>query len=126
MCCAQLLCMSDSLQPDRLLGPWNLPGKNCGAGCHVLLRGAEPTPLVSPPLAGGLFTRSTTWEAQVQSKTDQKAHQKENYHIPPSAHSPACLTLHIPHQSRAFVTTNQRTLTHHYDSNSNIYIRVHS
>ena len=54
-------------------------------------RGIEPTPLVSPPLAGGLFTTSTTWEAQVQSKTDQKAHQKENYHIAPSPHRPASL-----------------------------------
>ena len=36
--------VSDSLRPHRLeptriLCPWNLPGKNPGAGCHFLLQG---------------------------------------------------------------------------------------
>ena len=34
------LVMSDSLQPmncDRLLSPWNSPGKNTGMGSHSLL-----------------------------------------------------------------------------------------
>ena len=40
--------MSDSLwphglQPDRLLCPWNFPGKNTRACCHFLLRGIFPT-----------------------------------------------------------------------------------
>ena len=26
------------LQPDRLLCPWDLPGKNTGVGCHALLQ----------------------------------------------------------------------------------------
>ena len=35
--------VSDSLQPTRLLCPWNFPGKNIGAGCHFLLQGIFPT-----------------------------------------------------------------------------------
>ena len=40
--------MSDSLQahglqPARLLGPRNSPGKNTGVGCHALLQGIFPT-----------------------------------------------------------------------------------
>ena len=27
------------LQPTRLLGPWECPGKNTGLGCHSLLQG---------------------------------------------------------------------------------------
>ena len=43
-------------------------GKNTGVGCHVLLQGIFPTQgsnpcLMSPALAGGFFTTSTTWEA---------------------------------------------------------------
>ena len=40
--------VSDYLRPqglgaDRLLCPWNFPGKNTGAGCHFLLQGIFPT-----------------------------------------------------------------------------------
>ena len=37
-CCA-VLCsvLSNSLQPTRLLWPWNFPGKNTGLGCHSIL-----------------------------------------------------------------------------------------
>ena len=31
------------LQPDRLLCPWALPGKNTGVGCHFLLQEIFPT-----------------------------------------------------------------------------------
>ena len=31
--------MSDSLQPTRLLCPWDSPGKNTIVGCHFLLQG---------------------------------------------------------------------------------------
>ena len=66
--------MSDSLQPygplpARLLCLWDSPGKNGGVGCHVLLQwnlpdpGIEPASLLSPALAGGFLTSSTTWEA---------------------------------------------------------------
>ena len=41
---------------------------NTGVGCHFLLQGIFPTQglnpcLMSPALAGGFFTASTTWEA---------------------------------------------------------------
>ena len=57
--------LSDSL---RLLCPWCFPGKNDGVGCHFLPQGIFPTQgsnmclYVSPALAGGFFTPSTTWE----------------------------------------------------------------
>ena len=55
------------LQLKRLLCPWNFPGKSTGTGCHFLLQGiflrVETKSLVSPTLAGRLFTTRTTWEA---------------------------------------------------------------
>ena len=53
------------LQPARLLCPWDSPGTNTGVGCHFLLQGIFPTqePLMSPALAGRVFTTSTTWKA---------------------------------------------------------------
>ena len=43
------------------------PGKNTGVGCQALLQGIFPTQglKVSPPLAGGFFTTSATWEAHI-------------------------------------------------------------
>ena len=46
----------------------NSPGKNTGVGGHALPQGIFPTQgsnlrLMSPALAGRLFTTSTTWEA---------------------------------------------------------------
>ena len=38
--------------------PWDLPNP-----------GAEPTPLMSPVLAGGFFTTSATWELQDTDKS---------------------------------------------------------
>ena len=35
---------------------------NTGMGCHALLQGMELTFLMSPALAGVLFTTSATWE----------------------------------------------------------------
>ena len=66
--------MSDSLQSDglssaRLLCPLDSLGKNTGVGCHALLQGdlpypgIEPASLMSPALAGGLFTISATLNA---------------------------------------------------------------
>ena len=49
--------------------PWDSPGKNTEGGLPPLPPGAlpnpgtEPTFLMSPALAGGFFTTSTTWEA---------------------------------------------------------------
>ena len=46
----------------RLLCPWDFPGKKTGVGCHALLPGIFPTQvsLMSPALARGFFTNSTT------------------------------------------------------------------
>ena len=71
--CSVASVMSDSVRPHglqsaRLLCPWDSPGKNTGVGCHALLQrifltqGSNPS-LMSPALAGGFFTTSTSWEA---------------------------------------------------------------
>ena len=41
------------LQPARLLGPWDSPGKNTGVGCHALLQGIFPTQEWNPGLMHG-------------------------------------------------------------------------
>ena len=51
-----------------LLCPCNSPGKNTGVGCCALFQGIswprdQTHVSVSPALAGGFFTTSTTWEA---------------------------------------------------------------
>ena len=38
------------LQPTRLLGPWDFPGKSTGVGCHFLLQGIFPTQGSNPGL----------------------------------------------------------------------------
>ena len=58
------------LQPSGLLCPWDSPGKNNGVDSHFLLQGIFLTqgsnpPLMSPALAGSVFT-SATWEASGQ------------------------------------------------------------
>ena len=47
------LLQSHGLQPVRLLGPWDSPGKNTGAGCHALLQGIFPTQESNPNLYMG-------------------------------------------------------------------------
>ena len=42
--------VSDSLQPSRLLCPWNSPGKKTRVGCHFLLQGIFPTQGSKPGL----------------------------------------------------------------------------
>ena len=37
------LTLCNSMEPTRLLCPWDPPGKNTGMGCHVLLQGIFPT-----------------------------------------------------------------------------------
>ena len=37
------VCLCVTLQPARLLCPWDSPGKNIGVCCHALLRGIFPT-----------------------------------------------------------------------------------
>ena len=71
LCVLSCSVMSDSfrpygLQPASLLCPLDFSGKNTGVGCYFLLQGIFPTQdwnPVSPALAGGFFTTSTTWEA---------------------------------------------------------------
>ena len=73
------------LRPTRLLCPWDSPGKNTGVGCHALLQGdlphpgIEPASLMSPALAGGFFTTSTTWEApNLQNRGQQTIPNRPN------------------------------------------------
>ena len=54
--CVNYSVVSDSLQPHglqpaRLLGPWNSPGKSTGVGCHALLQGIFPTQRWNPGLS---------------------------------------------------------------------------
>ena len=54
------------LQPNRLLCPWDFPGKSTGEGCHALLQEIFPTQgwsLPSPALQR-LLCPCPTWEAQ--------------------------------------------------------------
>ena len=37
--CVQLFATPGTIQPARLLCPWNFPGKNIAEGCHFLLQG---------------------------------------------------------------------------------------
>ena len=37
------LTLCDTMDPTRLLCPWNFPGKNTGVGCHSLLQWIFPT-----------------------------------------------------------------------------------
>ena len=52
----------------RLLCSWVSLGKNTGVGCRALLQGIFLTQGLNPCLllAGGFFTTSTTWEAQLK------------------------------------------------------------
>ena len=59
-----ILC--DAVDCRRFLCPWDSPNKNIGVGGHALLQGIFSTQgsnpcLMSPALAGGFFTTSTTW-----------------------------------------------------------------
>ena len=43
LCVCVCSVMSNSLEPTRLLCPWDSPGKNTGGGCHALCQGIFPT-----------------------------------------------------------------------------------
>ena len=66
--CPTLCDPTECMWPTRLLRPWGSPAKNTGVGCHLLCQGELPNPgieplsLMSPALADGFFTTSTTWE----------------------------------------------------------------
>ena len=53
-----------TLQPARLLCPYDSPGKNNGLGLDFLLQGIL---LTQGSLAGRFFTASATWEARLPS-----------------------------------------------------------
>ena len=66
--CPALCHPMDCSPPDSSACGIYFPGNNTGLGCHflhqkVFLTQGEPKSLVSPALAGGFFTTSTTWEA---------------------------------------------------------------
>ena len=71
--CGPVDCSLVGYRPERLLCPWDSPGKSAGVGCHALLQGIFPTQvsklhlLLSPALSGRFFTTSATWEALLSS-----------------------------------------------------------
>ena len=52
------------------LCPWDFPGKNTAVDCHALFQGIFPTQelnphvLVSPAMAGGLFSPNACWKVE--------------------------------------------------------------
>ena len=57
----------------QALCPWDSTGKNSAVGSHFLLPGSsqskdQSASLVSPALAGGIFTTRTSWEAPLPNK----------------------------------------------------------
>ena len=48
MCSVSHSVVSDSLDPIRLLCPWDSLGENTGVGCHSLLQGIFPTQRSNP------------------------------------------------------------------------------
>ena len=62
------LCDAMDCNPSGSSAHGESPGKNTGVGCQALLHGIIPTQglnpcLLSPVLAGKLFTTIATWEA---------------------------------------------------------------
>ncbi|MGT9536967.1 hypothetical protein ACVWBC_15400, partial [Enterococcus faecalis] len=63
----------------RLLCSWASLGKNTGVGLpfpppgNLPNPGIEPVSLMSPALAGGFFTTSTTWEAHLSYNESKNA-----------------------------------------------------
>ena len=48
---AQLcLTLCNTMEPTRLLCPWNSPSKNAGVGCHAFLQGIFPTQGLNPDI----------------------------------------------------------------------------
>ena len=70
------------LKPARLLCPWDSPGKNT-VDCHThfqgifLTQGSNPGFLHLLALAGGFFTTSASWEAQIRYSCGQESPPSE-------------------------------------------------
>ena len=58
-------CVTPWTIADRLLCPWDSPGKNTGESCHFLLQGISVTQ-VSPPLANGFLTTAPPGKPRTQ------------------------------------------------------------
>ena len=59
VCLCVLVTQSCPSLWNPIVCPWDSPGKNTGVGCHSLLQGDLPYPVIkprSPALAGGFFT----------------------------------------------------------------------
>ena len=74
------------LQPIRLICPQDSPGKSTGVDCYALLQGIFLTQgsnlsLMSPALADGFFTISTTWEAPINFGCQVNSRFKKNYSL---------------------------------------------
>ena len=61
------------LGPDRLLCPWNFPGKNTAVGCHFLLQGK------SDRRAYQSETRNRLKAQQRPSQAAQGSHAEQSY-----------------------------------------------
>ena len=66
--CLTLCDSMDCSLPGSSVHGLDSTSSNTGVGCHALLQSIFPTQglnlrLMSPALAGGLFTTSATWEA---------------------------------------------------------------
>ena len=63
VCVCACSVVSNSLQPfARLLCPWNFPGKNIGAGCHLLLWDIFLTHVSCISHWPGSFFTTATWD----------------------------------------------------------------
>ena len=108
--------MSDSVrphrrQPTRLLCAWDSLGKITGVGCQALSGdlphpGIKPASLLSPALAGKLFTISVTWEA----------HFSPVIFLKYTFRMPISFVLILPSSSSAFTLSNHI----HFTSTSNV------
>ena len=58
--CAQLHANQQTLQPTRLLCPWNTAGKNTGVGCHALFQGIFLTQQLNSSLLGLMHWRAVS------------------------------------------------------------------
>ena len=80
------------LQPIRLFCPWDLPGKDTGVGCHLLLQGIFPTQGSNLHLlhCGQIIYRWATREALLSLRFQLK------YHFLRQAYSMTILTKYLP------------------------------
>ena len=71
--------------------------------------GTEPIPLMSPALAGGLFTSSTTWEAQNDSRCHNMKWTIQNTYFIPSVNFEYVESLLVVEKRKVHWAGRQRT-----------------